>query len=159
MKKKISLLIAMSVTLAMNVVAQSNNDAILSESRTSKPFHNINIIGEMNVKIVQDETPSVSVDGNKYQLDNTITMLRSDTLFVYQTNIRQRDRRTSVTINANGITRLEVSGKTKVDCLKMTNTDYLTVSAKDGAQIKLDVRSRKAQSAASIFRFQVPSLD
>ena len=146
MKNKTLLLIAMSVTLAMNVIAQSNTQTTLTEQRSSLPYHYINIKGEMNVKLVQDEMPGVSVEGTNYQLGNTVTMLRSDTLFVYQTNRRKSDGKTWVTINVNDLALLEVSGKTKVDCSGLVNTDYLTVRAKDGAQIKLDVRALKVQS-------------
>jgi len=159
MKTKISLLFAIALISVIPVVAQNHGYAILSDYRTSQPFHYISISGEMNVKIVQHETPAVAVVGSGYQLGNTITMLRGDTLFVYQTNIRQRDDKTYVTIFANGITHLEATGKTKVVFSKLFNQDYLTVSAKDGAQIRLDVRSRKVQATALNSTFEAPSLD
>jgi hypothetical protein len=145
MKNKITILIVMLVAWAMNVTAQSS-DVYFSETRTSKPYHFIHISGEMNVKIVQDETPGVTVEGTGYQIGNTITMLRNDTLFVYQTNTRSTDSKTRIVINANDIVLLEVIGKTKVDCSGLVNTDYLTVRAKEGAQIKLDVRALKVDS-------------
>jgi hypothetical protein len=146
MKNKIIFLIAMLAATAMNTAAQSSQDVILSERRTSMPYHFISIKGEMNVKLVQDETAELRVDGTSYQLDNTITMLRNDTLFVYQTNIQKGEGKTRLSINVNDISLLEVSGKTKVDCSGLVNTDYLTIRAKDGAQIKLDVRALKVQS-------------
>lgn len=145
MKNKISILIAVLAASAMISSAQSSN-TVFSEERTSKPYHFINIKGVMNIKLVQDETPGVVVEGNKYQLGNTITMLRNDTLFVYQTNIRSGDSKTFLSIRVNEISLLEVSGKTKVDCSGLVNADYLTVRAKDGAQIKLDVRALKVES-------------
>jgi hypothetical protein len=144
MKTKIGLFIAISVIWVMNVVAQSNGYSIMAESRASEPFHYIIIKGEMNVKIIRSETPSVYVIGTQYQLGNTITMLRDDTLFIYQTNIRQRDSKTYVAIYTDGITQLEASGKTKVAFSRLVNQEHLTVSAKDGAQIRLNGRARRS---------------
>ncbi len=145
------LLIALPVALSMNVLAQSNT--IITEPRTSAPYHHLHIKGEMNVKLIQNEVPGVTVEGTSYQTGNTITMLRNDTLFVYQTNIRKRDRKTSVTINVDGLVSLEVSGKTRVNCSGLVNTDYLTIKAIEGAQIKLDVRALKVDSRAAACGF------
>lgn len=146
MKNKIILLIVMLAVSAMSVAAQSESNISLTETRVSMPFQYISIKGDMNVKLVQDETPAVTVEGTGYQLGNTITMLRNDTLFVYQTNIRKGDSKTHVIINVNNISLLEVSGKTRVDCSGLLNSDYLTIRANQGAQIKLDVRALKVQS-------------
>ncbi len=147
MKKKILLLVVMLITSATAIIAQKNdNNVIVTEARTSKPYHFINIKGEMNVKIVQDEMPGISVEGTNYQLDNTITWLRNDTLFVYQTNVRKSDSKTRLMINVDNVVLLEVSGKTRVDCSGHVDSDILTIRAKEGAQIKLDVRALKVDS-------------
>ena len=146
MKNKFFLFIVMLVISTMNSIAQNSNDVFVTDTRISKPYHFIQIKGEMNVKIVQDEMPGVVVEGNNYQVGNTVTMLRNDTLFVYQTNTRIGDRRTRVIINADNLVLLDVTGKTRVDCSGLVNSDYLTVRAKDGAQIKLDVRAIKVES-------------
>jgi hypothetical protein len=145
MKNKITIIIAMLFASAMIVSAQSN-EVYFSEMRTSKPYHFIHIKGEMNVKIVQDETPGVVVEGTQYHLGNTVTILRNDTLFVYQTNTRSTDGKTRLIIKANDVVLLEVIGKSKVDCSGLVNSDYITVRAKEGAQIKLDVRALKVDS-------------
>lgn len=129
-------------------VAQNNN-ALVFESRTSKPYHYINIKGEMNVKIVQDETPGVTVAGSKFQIDNTVSMLRNDTLFVYEANTRKKDSKVFVTINVKNISLLEVNGKTNVECDGLINTDFLTIRTYNGARIKLDVRALHVESKAT----------
>jgi hypothetical protein len=149
MKVKIINLIAMLVTFAMYVVAQGNNNAVVTESRTSRPYHFIIITGEMNVKLIQDENPGVAVEGNKYQLDNTITIVKNDTLIVYQTNIRKKDSKTFVAINADNLVLLSVNGKSKVDCAGLVHSDYLTIRANNGAIIKIDVRALSVKSEVS----------
>jgi len=146
MKKKINSFIVVLVMLAMNVFAQGNSSDLITEARTSSPYHFISIKGDMNVKIVQDDMPGVTVRGNLYQIDNTITALRNDTLFVYQTNTRKHDSKVLLTINVENISLLEASGNTKVDCTGLINTDLLTIRAYNGAQIKVDVRALKVDS-------------
>ena len=141
------LLIALPVALSMNVLAQSNT--IITEPRTSAPYHHLHIKGEMNVKLLQNEVPGVSVEGTAYQTGNTVTMLRNDTLYVYQTNVRKTDNKTFVTINVDELVSLDVNGKTRVNCSGLVNTDYLTIRAHGGAQIKLDVRALKVDSRAT----------
>lgn len=148
MKNKILALVALQVALAANLHSQSSYNAVTIEPRTSKPYHHLHIKGEMNVKLVQYETPGVTVEGTSYQTGNTITMLRNDTLFIYQTNIRRTDNKTIVTINVDNLVSLEVSGRTRVNCNSLVNTDYLTIRAGGGARIKLDVRALKIDSKA-----------
>jgi len=149
MKNKIFALFALSVMLSSNAHSQNSNTALILDSRTSKPYHHLHIKGEMNVKLVQNEVPGVSVEGTTYQTGNTVTMLRNDTLYVYQTNIRRSDNKTFVVINVDDLVSLDVSGKTRVNCTGLVNTDYLTIRAHGGAQIKLDVRALKVDSHAT----------
>lgn len=145
---KIIIFIAMLSTSAMCAVANGNNNGLVSQSRSSKPYHYINIKGEMNVKIIQDKTPGVTVEGSKFQVDNTISMLRDDTLFVYQANIR-KESKVTVTINVDNISLIEVNGKTNVECDGFINTDFLTVRTFNGARIKLDVRALHVDTKAT----------
>jgi hypothetical protein len=149
MKSKIIILIALPAAIAMNALAQSGSNTIIKEPRTSAPYHHVHIKGEMNVRLVQNEVAGVTVEGTSYQTGNTVTMLRNDTLYVYQTNIRKTDSKTYVAINVDALVSLEVSGKTKVNCSGLVNTDYLTIKANAGAQIKLDVRALKVDSRAT----------
>src|SRR5690349_3081171 len=103
MKNKILLLIALGG--AMNVHSQ-NSDVMISEARTSQPYHHLHIKGEMNIKLVQNETPGLTVQGTSYQLGNTVTMLRNDTLFIFQTNVHKRDSKTFLAINVNDLVSL-----------------------------------------------------
>jgi len=147
MKSKILPFIAVLVTFAMNAVAQGSEP--LTEARTSNPYHYIHITGDMNVKIVQEAEPGLVVEGSKFQLLNTVTILKDDTLFIYQANVRLRESKTSLTINVGNISLLEVSGNSRVDCTGLINTDFLTIRAYNGAQIKLDVRALKVDSKAT----------
>jgi hypothetical protein len=147
MKSNILPLIALSVVFAMNAHAQNSN-AVVTEPRTSKPYHHLQIKGEMNIKLVESDMPGLVVRGNPYQLGNTVTMLKNDTLFIYQANTRKTDSKTFLSINVSELVSLEVSGKTRVNCTGLVNTDYLTIRAYSGAQIKLDVRALKVDSRA-----------
>lgn len=129
----------------MNALAQSEN-VLATEERTSAPYHYIHIKGDMNIRIVQDEIPGVTLEGTNYQLENTVTLLRNDTLFVYQTNVRRSDNKTRLLINVENVSMLEVDGNSKVDGSGLINSDYLTIRAYNGAQIKLDVRALKVDS-------------
>src|SRR5690349_16100771 len=103
MKSKIFLFIILLGTASAKLAAQQNERAFETDSRTSKPYHSIHISGEMNVKIVHDETPGVTVKGSGYQIENTVSMLRNDTLFVFQTNTRKGEGKTFVKINVDNI--------------------------------------------------------
>jgi hypothetical protein len=149
MNRKTIVLIALPVALAMNARSQGPANTVIIEPRTSAPYHYIHIQGEMNVKLAQDETPGVTVRGTTYQTGNTVTMLRNDTLFIYQTNTRKRDNKTFLTVNVHDLVSLEVIGKTRVNCSGLVNTEYLTIRASEGAQIKLDVRAIKVDSRAT----------
>ena len=149
MKTKIFVLIAFSLATVVNTHSQSSQNTIKVDARTSKPYHHLHIRGEMNVKLIQKEMPGVSVEGTSYQTGNTVTMLRNDTLFIYQTNIRKSDSKTLVTVNVDELVSLEVTGRTRVNCSGLVNTDYLTIRASSGAQIKLDVRALKVNSKAT----------
>ena len=141
-----NLFVAVLTALSMQVIAQDNDSFLVTEARTSAPFSYISIQGGLNVKIVQDNLPGVTVRGTKFQVGNTVTWLRNDTLFVFQNNIRRQDGRTSLTISVENISLIEVNGNTRVDCTGLINTDLLTVRALNGAQIKLDVRALKVDS-------------
>src|ERR1051325_501801 len=107
MKTTIILFIAL-LTTAMYGAAQSSDRILITDARTSKPYHFIHIKGEMNVKIIQDEAPGVTVEGTNYQVENTITWLRNDTLLVYQTNKRKSDGRVLVNVHVDNISFFEV---------------------------------------------------
>ena len=149
MKNKIRLLIALPVVLSINALAQSAVNRVITESRTSAPYHHIQIKGEMKVKLLQDKMPGVTVEGTNYQTGNTVTMLRNDTLFIYQTNIRRTDAKTIIKINVDDLASLEVTGRTTVNSNGLVNTDYLIIRAYAGAQIKLDVRAMEVDSRAT----------
>jgi hypothetical protein len=148
MKSNIHLLLVLLIA-AMQAAAQGPDNEMLAEDRSSAPYHYIRITGKMNVRIVQADVPGVTVEGSRYQVYNTVTMLRNDTLFVYQTNIRRQEPKTFVSISVDNISFLEVKGESKVDCTGLINTDFLTIRAYDGAQIRLDVRALKVDSKAT----------
>ena len=149
MKSKITIFIAVLLTLAMNSVAESSDHVLVTDSRTSTPFHYINIQGEMNIKIVQEEKQVVTVEGSQFQVDNTVTILRGDTLFVFQANVHKNESKVLVTINIKNISLIEVTGKTNVVCEGLINTDYLTIRTHNGAKVKLDVRALQVDSKAT----------
>lgn len=149
MKTKIILLMVMLSTSALQMAANCCNSSLVSESRTSKPYHFINITGEMNVKIIQEKIPGVLVEGSNFQLDNTVTVLRNDTLFVFEANKRKNDGKVSLSINVENMTMLEVSGKSIVYCEGMINSDLISIKALNGARIKLDLHALNVKSNVS----------
>jgi hypothetical protein len=143
MKNNLILLFVLSAAIAVKAFAQNAGKNRITEKRVSETYHFVKINGEMNVNLVQNNEPGVVVTGSAYQIANTITILRNDTLFVYQTNIRQGETKPDIEINIQDITMLEVSGKSIVYCSGIENKDYIIVKAKDGAEIKMDVKAKK----------------
>jgi len=149
MKSKIKTIVLALMLTTINLVANAAGSTYMMETRTSKPYHYLHIVGNLDVKIEQSAEPGVVVDGSKFQVYNTISILRDDTLFVYQTNVRKVDAKTNVLIRVDNLSLLEVKGDTKVDCSGLINSDMLMVRASDGAQIKIDVRALKVDSKAT----------
>lgn len=146
-KIKIMVLTIMLITIQAAVYAASNK--MVSDVRTSKPYHYINISGILDVKIEQGDEYGITVRGTQDEVYNTITWRRNDTLFIYQTNYVKRDTKTKVIIRVDDLVMLEAKGDIKVDCSGIINSDMLTVRASDGAKIKLDVRALKVESKAT----------
>lgn len=134
MKTRIAIVMLMLIT-AFSVTAQTGKSGH-SEMRKTDSFHYINIVGEMKVKLIQSVEPMVVVEGNSFQIGSTVTMLKSDTLFVYQSNIRKSDGKVRVSIYADEIKFLDVKGKTTVDATGY-NKEFGSVRTKEGAQVKL----------------------
>jgi hypothetical protein len=148
MKKKLILLVAL-LTASIEVLPQIPGTSSVSEGRTSAPYHFIHISGNLFVDLVQAPDPGVTVTATPFNVANTITLLKNDTLFVYQLNTDSRSRYTRVQIAIDNLVALEVSGHTRVNGKGLVNADYLTLKATDGAVIRLDVRALKIQSRAT----------
>src|SRR5690349_9400373 len=98
MKSKIKLVVTALMLAVVHLVATAAGKSPNTEERTSKPYHYLNLEGAFDVRIEQSEVPGVIVEGNKFQISNTITILRNDTLFVYQTNVVRSEERTNIVI-------------------------------------------------------------
>jgi hypothetical protein len=146
MKKHASLLILILFYSVLIATAQKNSTDYGTDERSSKSFHFINIRGDMNVTILQDTKPGTYVEGTKEQQLNTITVLRNDTLYVYQVREDEGSSKSKVVIRVNELVSLEVSGKSNVTGAGFLNTDYMTIRASEGAQVKLDVRALQVEA-------------
>ena len=150
MKSKFKMIVHAFVLVTMSLVAvHAAGKTPMTEVRTSKSYHYLHIEGTLDVQIEQSEEPGVIVEGTRFQVNNTITMLRNDTLFVYQTNIARSNVRTNVLIRVDNLSLLEAKGDVTVDCSGLINTDLLMVKASDGARVRLDVRALKVESKAT----------
>ena len=145
MKKQVYLFVMLFASVMMATAQKSDREHGI-DVRSSKPYHFINIRGEMNVKIIQDTQPGVSVEGSYFQQLNTITLLKNDTLYVYQVNVRRDESKPKVVIRVNDLMLIEAKGRSKIICSGFVSADYLKIRASEGAQIKLDVRALKVES-------------
>ena len=148
MKKKL-ILLALLLSSSFTALPQLSGDSSDREVRVSQPYHFIHISGNFYVDLVQSAKPGVTVTATPFNIVNTVTMLRNDTLFVYQVNTDASSRYTRVQIAIDNLVALEVAGRTRVNGKGLVNADYLTLKATDGAVIRLDVRALKIQSKAT----------
>jgi len=148
MKSKITMMVLALLLITITPAVFAGNSQV-TDVRVSQPYHYVNIIGTLDVKIEQGSDFGITVKGTQYQVYNTITWRRNDTLFVYQTNYYKSEIKTKVIIHVSDLVLLEAKGNVKVDCSGIINSDMLTVRAYDGAKIKLDVRALKVDSKAT----------
>src|SRR5689334_6364844 len=98
MRTKLFISSALLLTLAGNLSVKASSD-VITETRTSSPFHSIQVKGEFEIKLMQDQEPFLTVEGTEYQVGNTVTILRNDTLFITQPNRHKGDRKPVLTIH------------------------------------------------------------
>ena len=145
--KKIALLAVITMA-SIGAYAQKKVKEPFKEKRVSNTYRHINIQGEMDVLLIQNEKPGVEVEGSVEQVKNTVTMLRGDTLYIYPGNgeaSRSMDKnKVVVKINIEDILTLEVNGKTKVESQGYLKSDLFTIKSDGGAEIKIDVKAEKS---------------
>jgi len=144
MKRKMKLIILMIATATTGAFAASKGVPTDTEERTSNPYHHISIKGDMNVQLIQNETPGVVVEGSRQQVMNTITMLNNDTLYIYSTENRKSRNKAVVKVNVDEIVTLNVNGKTKVESIGVLDSNLFTIKSDGGAEIKIDVKPAKS---------------
>jgi hypothetical protein len=149
MKTKFKLLAIVLSILSLQTFARNNTPQ--TEKRTSAPYHYLNIQGDMNVTLVQNSTPELTITGTTTQLMNTVTLLRNDTLFI--TASSSGNKKVSLKINIDNLTGLFVNGKTKIECDGYINSDIFSIKADGGSEIKIDVKTLKADSKATGSRY------
>ena len=143
--KKLFAIIAGFVMPALSFASDSS--AIITEVRTSQPYHAIVMEGDAKITLVQDEVPGLSLTGTEDQLLNMTTYLRNDTLYILQTNNYDVDgKRTEILINVDDLTSLDVQGNSLVEAYGYINTDILSIKVDKGAVVNLDVRALKIKS-------------
>jgi len=130
MKNRIVLIITM-LAFAFNTQAQSASNY---EKRISQPFHYIQIKGELKVSLVKSENHGVIVQGSNFQINNTVSLMKDDTLFIYQTNVKQSDSRPKVYIYANDLKAMKVNGKTTIN-VSGFNEEFLGMKTENGASV------------------------
>jgi hypothetical protein len=130
MKNRSLFTIAM-LAFAFNTQAQNASNY---EKRISQPFHYIKIKGELKVSLVKSENHGVIVQGSSYQISNTITLVKDDTLFIFQANVKQNDSRPKVYIYANDLTAMTVNGRTTIN-VSGFNNEFMGLKTENGASV------------------------
>ena len=138
------LIILMIATAATGAFASSKEVKTETEERSSKPYRHISIQGDLNVKLIQNETPGVVVEGSGQQVLNTITMLNNDTLYIYSTESKRSKNKTVVRVNVDEIVTLNVNGNTKVESIGVLDSNLFTIKSNGGAEINIDVKPAKS---------------
>jgi hypothetical protein len=149
MKIKFKIMMLAFTLIVMQMAVNASAKTPVTDVRISKPYHYLHITGTLDVKLEQSAEFGITVKASQYQVYNTITWCRNDTLFVYQTNLNKSEARTKVFIRVDNLALLEAKGDVTVDCSGLINADMLTLKASDGARIKLDVRALKVESKAT----------
>ncbi len=121
--------------------------AIISELRTSNPYHAIVMNGDAELILVPSDKFEITLEGTEAQILNMVTLLKNDTLFIIQTNNKdKKNQRTKVMVNIDDLVALHVKGKTDVSANGYINTNILTIRAEEGAVVNLDVRALKVKA-------------
>ena len=144
MKRKMKLIALLIATATTGAFAASKGVQADTEERTSKPYHHISIKGDLNVQLIQNETPGVIVEGSRQQVMNTVTMLNNDTLYIYSTENRKSRNKAVVKVNVDEIVTLNVNGNTKVESVGVLDSNLFTIKSDGGAEIKIDVKPAKS---------------
>ncbi len=146
MKKILLFSTVMLVLLSFTNTLQAGAK-IVSEVRTSDPYHAIIVEGDAEIVLIPSGKFGITVEGTHDQLINMTTLLKNDTLFIVQTNNKDYNKqRTRLLINVDELTGLHIKGNTLVTASGLINTDILTIHAEDGAVVNLDVRALKVNS-------------
>ncbi|HNS11815.1 MAG TPA: DUF2807 domain-containing protein [Bacteroidia bacterium] len=127
-----------------SVIAETHS---YSEVRSSDPYHNIAMVGDAELVLVPSDKFEISLEGSKDQIINMVTILKNDTLFIQQTNKKDRkNSRTRILVSVNGLKALHVKGNTDVTANGYINSDILTIKAEQGAVVNLDLKASKVKS-------------
>ena len=103
--------------------------------------------GDAEIILVPSDKFDITLEGTSDQLMNMVTLLKDDTLFIVQTNNKdKKSQRTRIVLNLDQLVSLHVKGKTEVTAKGYINTNRLTIRAEDGAVVNLDVRATKEKT-------------
>jgi hypothetical protein len=146
MKKSIILSLFFVSALICKLSASTGKD-ITSEVRTSAPFHSIDVLGDAELVLIPSDDYTITLEGTGDQLMNMVTLLKNDTLFIVQTNKKdKKDQRTKILVNVNDLSSLHVKGKTNVSANGYINTETMNIRAEEGAAVNLDLRASKSKT-------------
>lgn len=147
--KRFTIFLALAAIFAAPAVSSAaSTTEVVTESRTSAPFHAIVVRGEAEIILVPEGSPGLLVEGTRTQLMDLTSFLKNDTLYILQTNPSpKKQARPRVTINIDNLTLLDVKGETTVVAYGNINSDILTIKVDEGADVNLDVRALKVKSS------------
>ncbi len=146
--KKIQAILAFVLCSFAFTKHASAGSALLSEVRTSQPYHSIMMQGDAELVLVPTAKFEITLEGTNDQLMNMTTLLKNDTLFIIQTNNKDRKgKKTRIEVGVKELASLYVKGNTKVSASGYIDTDMLKIRAEEGAAVNLDVRALKSRSA------------
>lgn len=139
------MIILMIATYTMSVFASGKNSKTQTEQRASQNYKHINIVGEMDVQLISNVNPGISVEGTEAQIRNTITMLKGDTLYVYLVQPATTKNKVLVKLNVGEIQSLTVDGKMKVTSSEAIDSAPFVVKKSGGAEVNIDFKAQKDQ--------------
>lgn len=148
MKKIIqwSLTLLIVIGFAQSIFAEAE---LISETRSSNPYHAIVMQGNAELILMPSKNFEITLEGTKDQITNMVTLLKNDTLFVTQTNDKdKKNKRTKIIIHVDELLAIHVKGNTEVTANGYINTDKLTIRAEEGAVVNLDVRALNVKNKA-----------
>lgn len=145
--KKIAAILTIVLCLFTCVKFASAGSAVLSEVRTSQPYHSITMQGDAELVLVPSSEFEITLEGTNDQLMNMVTLLKDGTLHIIQTNNKDRkNQRTRIFVGVKELTSLYVKGHTEVSANGLIDTERLKIRTEDGAAVNLDVRAHQPKS-------------
>lgn len=138
-------LFAFAVIFSLNVSAQK------TENRNVKGFTSVDVAEGISVELTMDKKESVQVIADEDIIDNVVTELKGDALYIHikGTNKIFRNKKVVVKVSAIKINSLESSSGSSITSMNLIESDELKMSVSSGASLKISFKAPNASCDAS----------